>query len=80
VGKDRRQAQPSLGLRMHRARISNARGSFADWLGELMFKRLGGPIKKVEKSSLQKTKNIRKSSQIEATTAETKNKNRNKKI
>jgi hypothetical protein len=41
-----------------------------------MFKRLGGALKKVEKSSLQKTKNIRKSSQIEATTAETKPKNR----
>jgi hypothetical protein len=37
-----------------------------------MFKRLGGASKKVEKSSLQKTKDIRKSSQIEATTATTK--------
>jgi len=44
-----------------------------------MFKRLGGAIKKVEKSSLQKTKDIRNSSQIEATTAETKTKNQNKK-
>jgi hypothetical protein len=35
---------------MHRARISNARWSFADWLGELMFKRFGGALKKVEKS------------------------------
>lgn len=40
MGSHRRQAEPSLGLRMYRARIRDAGWRFADRRGELGFKRL----------------------------------------
>jgi hypothetical protein len=64
---------------MHRLGVGNVGGRLAYRLGELVFKRLGGPVKINENNCLQDSNIVRKSCQIEGTTPETKNKNQNEK-
>jgi hypothetical protein len=65
---------------MHRPRVGNVGGRLAYRLGELVFKRLRGPVKIIENNCLQDSNIVRKSCQIEGATPETKTKNQIKKM